>query len=239
MPSRRITRNVKQHVDARLLGGHAQRALAQAGFHHHRRAEGGAQFRKPLIAGGKADLRQVGTVDRRRMQVDPHIRAAHHLVHEDMRQLRRHGARRQARKHAVEVAPVGQVAGMVEKAEGIDDGHRQQRARHRAQRRGPQQAAHDLDANHLVAVDRRRHEHYRPRAPPVDDLDREMHRRVIGQLAHRDIDAGTGARRNLFATDLEMFALRHVLPFVFDRRLRQSWRVCPCRGPLDRAPPYR
>ena len=89
----------------------------------------------------------------RRVQIDAVAAAAYHLAEEEIGHEAGQRTAVGTRKAAVEIAPVWHVARVVEKAEAVDDGHRQQACPASVlQRRMDQDAPDDLDALDLVAM---------------------------------------------------------------------------------------
>jgi hypothetical protein len=133
-----FARLVEQDIDATILRRLAQGSVPQLRPNDDRRPEGLGVAHCQIRRRGHADLRQVGAVDRGRMQVDAEIGPLHDLGHEQMGETSGQGSALAARKRPVQIASIGQVAGMVEKAERIDDGHDHQRTPDRVQLRRPQ-----------------------------------------------------------------------------------------------------
>src|SRR3546814_8202707 len=70
-----------------------------------------------------ADMRKVRSMDRAGVQVDTVLRAADDLAQEQTRQPRRQRPLVAARKAAIEITPVRQVAGLMQKRQRIDHRH--------------------------------------------------------------------------------------------------------------------
>jgi hypothetical protein len=160
------------------------------------------------------------------VQVDAVLRAADHLLQKQMRDARRQRTRFAAGETAVEIAPVRQVAGMVQKGQRIDHRHGEQRARQLLQRRHQQQATDDLHADDLVAVQRRADEQHRPRPAPVQHAHRQRHRRAGVEIGDRDLRRELVAGRDRMAGD-EKGRDAHPAPRV---RLRSGAACCSTKA---------
>ena len=235
---------IDDHRHAPILRRLPQRPFAVATMDDDRRTERLGEAVSGLAVAVDADLRQVGAVDGRAVEVDAEIAARHHFGEEDVSELRGERSPGAARKAAVEVAPVGKVAAVADEAEGIDDRHHQQGAAGQNQRLGREQPPADGDAGQLVAMDRGADEQGLPFAPAVDDADRKRHRRAVGERAHRQVDEPAFARRHLFSTDAERgprqsspspsswsCQARHCF-----RQTGRSWRRRPRPSPARRPP---
>ena len=175
------------HRHAGFARGETQRPLAQRGIEGHGRGKDRGQFPRPRIAHIDTDLRQVFAMHGCRMQVDAVIAALDHLLQEQMGQARCQRPFRAAGKGAVEIAPVGQIAAAPDEAEGVNDRDQQHRPGDPAQGGGAGEPADDLDADDLVAVDRRADKDRRPLVAPMDHLHRQRGRRMVRHHAERDI----------------------------------------------------
>ena len=137
-----------------LAGGVAQRAVADLGVQHHRRAEGLGQLAGARVVEVGADLREVAASVGAGVQVDADLALGDDLAHEEVGDPAGERAARRAGEGAVEVAAVGEVAVAVHEAEDVDDRHRDERAAEGLGVQGRHHLADHLDADHLVAVDR-------------------------------------------------------------------------------------
>ncbi len=105
------------------------------------------------------------------MAIDAEIGALDDLRTENMGKPRGERSVGRSGKGAVEVAPVGQIAAVADKAVDIDDGHADQRTRQRTRRDTLQKAAGDLDAGDFVAMDRGADEQHGAGLAAMDDAD--------------------------------------------------------------------
>jgi hypothetical protein len=152
---------------------------------------------------------------------------------------------RAARKAAVEIAPVGQIARMGDEAEDIGDRHQQHRA---GQRFGPDQALREpLDhrrADDLVPVDRRADEHRRAGPRAMQHPHRERGCRAGRHRGDRKGDIGLRAGRDRLAGDDEWLWLRPwsppfpCAPQDGYRAKRQSAKPLAFCAPRLHRPPY-
>ena len=111
----------------RRHGRAAQRPLGTGAGDDQRAAEGRRQLRHGRIGEIGADLRIVGALAAGRVQVEPEVALADHLAEEDVGEAGGERPLAAAGEGAVEVAPVGEAAVLVQEAGDVDDRHRDQR----------------------------------------------------------------------------------------------------------------
>ncbi len=126
--SQRFPGLVYQHGQPLVRGALPQRPVARVRVDDYGRAERPRKLQRRAVVQVATDLRQVGTVDGARMQVDAEICFCDDLVHERVRHSCRDGTLAAAGERPVEVAAIRQVAGLVEEAVHVDDGHGDQGA---------------------------------------------------------------------------------------------------------------
>ena len=143
------------------------------------------------LVDGRPDLGQVLAVDSGRMQVDDVCAAGDDGLEKQVGRACRDGPPLAARKAAVEVAAVRQVARLVQEAEQVDDGHEHERAAQAVQRSQRAQATDNFDAVELVAVDPRAHEEHGALPAAVDHLHGHVQRRLGIQLRHGQFELQT------------------------------------------------
>ena len=120
-----------------------------------------------------------------------------------MRQPRCQRSVRRPRKRAIEIASIGQVARTADEAENVDHGDAQERAPDALRIERAQQAADDLNAVDLIAVDCRRYEHRRTGLRAVQHVNRQRDRCMIGQLGDGQVHQPTLARLDGQSSDDE------------------------------------
>ena len=216
--AQRFTGFVGDHRNALGLGHFAQGALAEHRVDHHRHAERGGHGGGVLVGEVGADLRQVGAVDGAGVQVHRVGGAVQHLGLELPGHARAQAAGFRAGERAVEITAVGQVPGLVNKAEHIDHRHRQQGAVKPVERRMTQQPADDFHAVQLITVDRRAHQQHRPRPPPVDHMNRHVQRRLRIKLRQRQLHLDPGTRHHPRAVQLKRRRLLFLLVLAVTAR---------------------
>ena len=142
------------------------------------------------------------------VQVDPVGAVGDDFPQEGLGDAPGQGAAAGAGKGAIEVAPVRQVAGVVDKAVDVDDRDRDQGAAYPLEQRVLQQPADDLHAIDLVPVDCRAHEQYRPRALAADHLhaDRQVVVGIGGR--YRKLNQVLLPGFDVLAADDQFFACR-------------------------------
>ncbi len=135
------------------------------------------------------------------MQVDAMAAFTDDLLQEQVGQARRQRALFRAREGTVQVAAVGQVAGMVDEAVHIDDRYRDQGAVQLAELRQAQQTTDDLHAIDLVAMDGGADKQDGPGALAADHLHRQGHGFLGIETGERQIEAGAGTCRDVHLAD--------------------------------------
>ena len=192
---------VQQNRCAAIRGLAAQAALAQGRIQDHGRAKSMRHPRRAAVMRRDTNLGQVGAVHRGRVQIDAKITSHHHVVEKNMCQPCPQRSTRRAGKTAVQVAPVRQISRPGQKSETVDNGHHKQSAAQGFQLGRPQQPAHDLNADDLVAMHRCRDEHRGTIAARMHNLDAQVDGGVIGHGRHRERDRRTCAGRDPLRSD--------------------------------------
>ena len=137
------------------------------------------------------------------VQIDDMARQVDDLLAEQRSHPRAQRSGVAAREATIEIAPVRQVTGVLDEAEDVDDGHRDQRPAQPADRRRTQQPADDLGAVDLVAVDRPAHQQHRPGLATVHHFHRNMQRCMGIEFGHRDVELCAGAWRDAHTGEFE------------------------------------
>ncbi|OPZ04104.1 MAG: hypothetical protein BWZ08_02769 [candidate division BRC1 bacterium ADurb.BinA292] len=147
--------------------------------------------------------------DRRVVKIDPVVARPDNLFEHGVRQPARHAAVGRARKAAVQVPPVGQVARVMLQTVDIDHRDADDRSPQQFRRLVIQQITDDPDAAELIPVDRARDEQPRAVGRRADHADRHPHRRAQIRFAERKLQVADFAGRDLVAGDDQVLATRH------------------------------
>src|SRR5690606_32624723 len=191
-------------------GGHAdlagvlpERAVARMRVDDDRRAERLRHAPHGRVRKVGPYLREVGTAHRARVQVDAVVGLRHDFRRHHVGEPRGEGARAAAGERAIQVAPVGQVARLVDEAEHVHDRHGEDAAPQALQDVALQHPPDDLDPVELVAVDRCREEQRRPVPAAVHHVHRDVQVRVRVQCGDGQLDGPAGPRGYRLSADLD------------------------------------
>ena len=192
---------IQDHRHPQVRGALPQGAVPDLGVDRQWRAEGLGDGQGFGVVQVGANLREVAAVAGAGVQVDTVGGVGDNLRHKGVGYAAGQGAAGRAGEGAIEVAAVGQVAGVVDKTVDIDDGNGDQRALEPVHQGVFQQAADDLHAIDLVAVDGGAHKQLRAGQLAAHDLYADGQRVVGIGRRHRDFDIGALARQYLLPAD--------------------------------------
>ena len=208
LKAQRLACFVGDNWNALGLGHFPQCALPQYRIDDYRHAEGIRHGRGVVIGQVRTDLRQVGAMDSTGVKIHRMGSTVQYLGLELPGHTRAQAAGFRARKATIQIAAIGQVAGLVNKTEYVHHRHRQQGAAERLERRMTQQTTDDFHPVEFISMDSCTDHQNRSGATTMDHMDRHIQRRLRIKLCQGQLHFRPRPRLNRNTINLKRLVLR-------------------------------